>query len=274
MPRIFLPLILLGLLLPSGLAAQTRFAALEADDLQWLGTQIFTNECNRQLDCLLSWNRGEDFPSLGIGHFIWYREGQQEPFEESFPALLNFLQQQGHTLPGWLETVRFEQPWPDRDSFLAARQDEQLQALARLLETSMADQTAFILERFRVSLDRLLGPLPTATRSALEAHMDAMLRQDARLGAYALIDYVHFKGDGSKPAERYQGTGWGLLQVLQGMENYQPQAALQAFAASAATVLERRVTLAPPERDEQRWLAGWHKRLQTYVPATTSAGSQ
>lgn len=104
--------------------------------------------------------------------------------------------------------------------------------------------------------------------------MDAMLRQDARLGAYALIDYVHFKGDGSKPSERYQGTGWGLLQVLQGMENHSSHMALQAFAASAAAVLEQRVALAPPERDEQRWLAGWHKRLQTYVPAADNAGSQ
>ena len=46
-----------------------------------------------------SWNAGEDFPSLGIGHFIWYRAGQQEIFEESFPQLLSFLKRQQVALP-------------------------------------------------------------------------------------------------------------------------------------------------------------------------------
>ena len=33
----------------------------------------------------------EDFPSLGIGHFIWYRADQQSTFEETFPQLIEFM---------------------------------------------------------------------------------------------------------------------------------------------------------------------------------------
>src|SRR5690606_37756795 len=85
------------------------------------------------------------------------------------------------------------------------------------------------------------------------------------LGLYALIDYVHFKGEGTNPAERYQGEGWGLLQVLQNMPAHSA-APLDAFAASARTVLSQRVANAPAERREDRWLQGWHNRVSTYLP--------
>jgi len=84
------------------------------------------------------------------------------------------------------------------------------------------------------------------------------------MGYYALIDYVNFKGEGTKPEERYQGKGWGLLQVLQNMK-VQDEDVLGAFAAAADRVLTRRVALSPPERNEIRWLAGWRKRIATYT---------
>ena len=37
-----------------------------------------------------------------------------------------------------------------------------------------------------------------------------------------------------------------------------------AFAEGAARVLQRRVELSPPERNEQRWLPGWMNRVDTY----------
>ncbi len=48
---------------------------------------------------LTSWNQGEDFASLGIGHFIWYPKGRQGPFEESFPTLVSFVSSRGAKLP-------------------------------------------------------------------------------------------------------------------------------------------------------------------------------
>ena len=40
--------------------------------------------------------------------------------------------------------------------------------------------------------------------------------------------------------------------------------ALTAFRDAAKQVLSQRVRLSPPERNEQRWLKGWLKRIDTY----------
>jgi len=81
-------------------------------------------------------------------------------------------------------------------------------------------------------------------------------------GWYALIDYVNFKGEGIKESERYQGKGWGLAQVLLAMDT--SGNALADFRDAVKQVLSQRVQLSPPERNEQRWLKGWLKRIETY----------
>src|SRR5690606_2975423 len=73
-------------------AAEARFElVLTPDQLTWVGRQIFQNECAAKVICLVHWNQGEAFPSLGIGHFIWYPRGVDEPFVESFPTLIAFM---------------------------------------------------------------------------------------------------------------------------------------------------------------------------------------
>jgi hypothetical protein len=248
------------------MAAQPSIPPLTQDQLQWLGERIFSNECNRQTACLTAWNQGEDFPSLGIGHFIWYRAGQQEIFEETFPALLEFLATQGVALPDWLAETGFEQPWPDRAAFIAAAADERQTSLRNMLNASRREQTAFIVARFARSLPGLLETLPAAEQTLLQARINAIAASNTPVGLYALIDYVHFKGTGLNARERYQGEGWGLLQVLQHMED-DTASPLTAFADSASATLQRRVANAPPERQEQRWLAGWQNRINTYRSA-------
>ena len=83
------------------------------------------------------------------------------------------------------------------------------------------------------------------------------------MGLYALIDYVHFKGTGLSSKETYKGQGWGLKQVLHNMLNQ--SANINSFVESAEHILERRVENSPTARKEHRWLAGWRKRLQTYL---------
>ena len=56
---------------------------LQSDALK-IGKKIWQNECNGTVAGLTSWNEGENFASLGIGHFIWYPKGQRGPFDESF----------------------------------------------------------------------------------------------------------------------------------------------------------------------------------------------
>jgi hypothetical protein len=85
---------------------------------------------------------------------------------------------------------------------------------------------------------------------------------ESAAGTFALIDYVNFKGEGVLQTERYRGTGWGLMQVLEGME--EDGDPVRGFVESAVRVLERRVRNAPPERGEERWLEGWRARVRRY----------
>jgi len=246
--------------------ARAQAPALDAAELLWLGDRIFANECNSRPECLTAWNAGEDFPSLGIGHFIWYRAGQQAPFAETFPDLIAFMQARGAQAPAWILDAALEQPWPDRGAFLAARTDPRLVELRDYLAQNTAMQTAFIISRFDGALARIMDVSPPAEHAALKARFNAVAGAEMPYGLYALIDYVHFKGEGTKDSERYQQQGWGLLQVLQGMPE-RSTTPLQDFVASAREVLARRVALAPRERNEQRWLNGWHARVATYLPA-------
>ena len=77
---------------------------------------------------------------------------------------------------------------------------------------------------------------------------------------------MNFKGDGTLATERYNGQGWGLLQVLAHMRTVPAGAAAAAeFAAAAQRVLSRRIANSPPARGESRWQLGWHNRCATYA---------
>jgi hypothetical protein len=82
-------------------------------------------------------------------------------------------------------------------------------------------------------------------------------------GVYALVDYVNFKGEGTNPRERYRGQGWGLLQVLQEMNDNSAGPAAAEFSRAAKRVLARRIANAP--RREDQWRAGWFTRCDSYA---------
>ena len=237
---------------------------LSPAEYEWLGQQVFANECNQRLPCLTHWNDGEDFPSLGIGHFIWYRTGQTERFEETFPDLLDFLQQAGIVLPHWLnQPLHADNPWPDRSSFYRAMASEKMQQLNRLLQSTMDLQAAFIVQRLDSTLESIVASFPAMQREDIRSTALSIASLNAPMGHYALIDYLHFKGSGLNANERYRGQGWGLKQVLGRMDP--DRVSLEEFVASAEAVLQERVANAPPERNEQRWLNGWTNRLYGYL---------
>lgn len=234
-----------------------------------LGERIYGNECGHRPDCLTSWNAGEDFPSLGIGHFIWYQANQDAPFEETFPHLLAFLQDQGVGLPDWLAAAeQAESPWASREHFYAEFSGPQMLQLRQLLAATQPLQTRFIVARFYASIDGLVAAAPEARREAVREHIHALANASSPYGLYALVDYIHFKGSGLNPNERYQGEGWGLLQVLLAIPDEDPD--LASFVRAAEQQLRRRVSNAPVERNVQRWLNGWLARLQTYLPESGS----
>ncbi|MDX1540844.1 MAG: hypothetical protein R3349_05520 [Geminicoccaceae bacterium] len=258
------------------LAPGSLLAGLDRSSAALIGERIFKNEAAGRREWLVHWLDGEDHLSLGIGHFIWYPAGRTGPYRESFPEFLAFVERQGVAMPGWLSS-RTPAPWPDRTAFLAARGEPMLEQLRSWLIVTMPHQTAFMTDRLARAVPVMLQSAAPERRETIRRRIERLLfAPDGRVrpgGAYALIDYVNFKGDGTDPAERHQGIGWGLLQVLDEMTPGASDPRV-AFADAAERVLRRRVALAPAGRPEDRWLAGWLIRVRTYgtfdVPAATS----
>jgi len=254
-----LSLLLAIFLCSSPLSAETD------SELNLIATLIFNNECASKDACLTSWNKGEEFASLGIGHFIWYPANSNKTFNESFPALMLFMQQQGILLPAWLiKQPDQANPWTNREIFLAAYDTKKMQILRDFLIRNKASQAQFMQQRLRTALPKLLR----AVNQASQQHVQEQFKFVAAspMGMYVLMDYVNFKGEGTSMKERYHGKGWGMLQVLEHMASEKPGlSTIKAFADAADVMLTRRVSLSATQRNEARWLPGWRKRLKTYI---------
>ncbi len=229
-------------------------------DAQRIGKRIWENECGGTISGLTSWNAGENFASLGIGHFIWYPKGQRGPFDESFPKLVSFVSAHGAKLPQFLLPGRDSFcPWDSRAEFQQAVDSPKMKQLRQFLVDTIDLQAQFLIARLQEALPKMLAQAPNPENLRRQFERVASTAQ----GCYALVDYVNFKGEGTLVTERYRGQGWGLLQVLENMHN--SQSALDEFAASAKTILRRRVANSPPERGEARWLPGWLARVDGYA---------
>ena len=224
-----------------------------------IGKRIWINECGGTIEGLTSWNKGEYFASLGIGHFIWYHRIKRGPYEESFPSLVRYLVSKGVNVPEFIFNKHC--PWETREDFVKAKNSPQMIELRNLLFSTIPLQTEFILLRLENALPKMVSAISIKNRSKVQSNFYKLTR--TAKGKYALMDYINFKGEGTKISERYNGQGWGMLQVLEGMNpNTEHRNASKEFALAAEKVLIRRVRNAP--RDEQIWLKGWQNRLKTY----------
>ena len=237
-------------------------SALTPRELDVIGRRVWLNECNGTREGLTSWNTGENFASLGIGHFIWYPKGVNGPFEESFPLLVKFFAANSVKVPAWIKPED-DCPWSTRAEFQAAAKSEKMTELRDLLAGTIQVQARFLVQRMEMALPKMLAGAPANQRARIKANYDRLAATTR--GQFALIDYVNFKGEGTKETERYAGEGWGLLQVLAGMGESEGASPAALFAKSAEEVLTRRVHNAPPERHEERWLTGWKNRVRAYV---------
>jgi len=240
---------------PAGRAAETQLSDAAA---QAIGKRIWRNECGGTVAGLTSWNQGEDFASLGIGHFIWYPAGRRGPFEESFPKLIDYLGASGVSVPDWLRKAG-ACPWKSRAEFVGASESARMRELRGLLAETVSWQARFCARRLEAALPKMLGAAPKGERERIRGNFQRVAAEP--LGMYALIDYVNFKGEGISPSERYDGQGWGLLQVLEAM-GHGP--ALGEFSKAANAVLTRRVANSPKARNESKWLPGWRNRVAGY----------
>ena len=243
------------------LCAPAQATDLTAGQKAVIGRKIWQNECAGSVDGLTSWNGGEEFPSLGIGHFIWYPAGFKGRFEESWPSFVAFATKSGAKMPA--VALERHSPWNTKAEFQKDFKGARLSSLRTWLAGNVGLQTDFIIARSRAALPKILAAAPPSEKNRIAANYQKVAATPQ--GTYALIDYVNFKGDGTQVSERYDGYGWGLLQVLGGMKEVTAGApAAVEFAASAKRMLSRRIANSPPARGEKRWEEGWHNRCNSY----------
>jgi hypothetical protein len=242
---------------------------LPGDLAKKIGQKIWLNETGGKIDAITSWSANEEFASLGIGHFIWFPVGKWLPFEESFPALLEFMRKKNVHLPAWLDQTQIPaNPWTSRAEFRKNANSPQMKELRQFLLDTVAEQTQFMVARAQGAMEKILKTTPDgAEREHIIIQFTRVIRASENL--YPLIDYINFKGEGTNPNEaamnRETGRrqGWGLKQVLLRMngDTSDPKAVRAEFADAAQFVLQQRVRNLPSNRVFE---VGWLRRIATY----------
>ncbi len=237
---------------------------LSAYELRVISDKIYLNEASSNPDKLMIWAAGENFASVGIGHFIWYPAGEPKRFDETFPAMIDYFVKNKVEIPSWLAAARHTgAPWKNKATFEHAKNDKEFRQLKMLLLNTKELQTQFFFDRIHESIPQIVKLAPPQDRKRIIANYNALAHTKG--GWYPLIDYINFKGKGTKASERYNNQGWGLLQALQEMQPVEAGAqALDEFSRATQAILERRVRNSPPANNEKRWLPGWRNRTSTY----------
>jgi hypothetical protein len=236
---------------------------LSSADAMKVAIKIWFNESGGSVLGLTSWNAGEDFASVGIGHFIWYPERSKYARTGSFLQLIKYMETQRIEVPSWLEGNVPSCPWHDRGQFTQDLYSPTMSELRQFLVDTIPIQAQFMVYRMNKAFNHILASVPVDERVYLRKQFKQMTASSQ--GIYALVDYVNFKGDGIGYVDR-RGHGWGLLQVLEKMKAApHSMPPLEAFAWSADKVLTQRVEDSKPYKDEAHWLAGWRKRVWSYA---------
>src|SRR5258705_2834652 len=242
---------------------------LTGDLANKIGQKIWLNETGGKIDAITSWSANEEFASLGIGHFIWFPVGKWLPFEESFPALLEFMRKKNVHLPAWLDQTQIPaNPWTSRAEFRRNSNSPQMKELRQFLLDTVTDQTQFMMARAQGAMEKILKTTPDGTeREHIVIQFTRVIRASENF--YPLIDYINFTAEGTNPNEaamdRETGRrqGWGLKQVLLKMngDTSDPKAVRAEFADAAQFVLQQRVRNLPSNRVFE---VGWLRRVATY----------
>jgi len=242
---------------------------LTSKQSNYIAQKVWQNEGAGKDKYLVWWNKGEDFASLGIGHFIWFPKDHTERFREVFPMVIAFMQKKGVEMPKWL-TPETDFPWQSKEAFFSAKKakTKQYMELFLFLKKTFGYQAEFMAQRLSLALPQMLESIENEKKKETikRRFYEVMHHKDGSVnerGLYVLLDYTNFKGEGTLKSERYKGQGWGLLQVLWNIDDKEPNKQ-KAFAQSASRMLSRRIGNSPPARGEERWRKGWNVRLNTY----------
>jgi len=251
------------------LAAQGRELRLTDRQAKQIAHKIWINEGSGLKNKLVWWNKGEEFASVGIGHFIWFTADKPMWFWEAFPPMLRYITAYGAKPPRWL-TPKLHCVWNSYEAWRYAKKHrtKKMRELTAFMNRTKGLQARFMLDRLNRSFPRILKYAKARGQGAIveKNYRRLLYRKNGTIdpqGAYILIDYINFKGDGINAGERYQGKGWGLYQVLTRMSLKDPNP-YRAFARSGKWVLDRLTRICPPKRNLKRFKKGWFNRMDTY----------
>lgn len=237
---------------------QDAYYQITKQEAAKIGLQIWNNESAGKLSELIFWN--EESLLLGIGHFVWSPKSKNDKLTNNFSDFIAFLKKQGVTIPLWLFNTS-SSPWLTKQAFNKNKKTYKMRSLRTLMTNTIPQQVYFMLERLKLSLPKMLDTVPTDKQRQLIYTQFKRLVQTPK-GLYAMIDYANFQGTGIEPSKRYQGQGWGLLQVLEQMSS--KGKATEEFANAAEFILKKRIDNVPLSVNDTRWYSGWQNRINTY----------
>ena len=256
----FIFLFLISMLYP-------KVISISTEDAKAIAHRIWINEGAGKKSYLVWWNRGEEFASLGIGHFIWFTADKPMRFFHAFPDMLRYIISKGAKPPKWL-TPDTKCIWNSYEEWrrAKAKNTKKMRELTEFLYRTRALQARYMVHRLSVTYPKLLNYAPNKkVRKKIADNFNRLLYKKDKTdshGAYILVDYLNFKGDGTLESERYQGRGWGLYQVLYHMDSKGDP--YKAFANSARFILDRLIRVSPLKRRLYRFRRGWFNRIKSY----------
>ncbi len=236
---------------------------VEAKSVTNLKNKIYKNEAKSSPDYLVFWSEREDFPSLGIAHWIWFpqfpanfNKSSLPTQEDTFPGLLRFLASRapklGVEIPEFLRSqdgqVVSINPFKNRIDFM--NRTAERDSLKKFLMLTMDLQTQYLIKTVSDKVERAIK-----SRVSDESEFRAILLNisGSAAGIYPIFDYVNFKGDGTD-------TTWGLLQVLDRLKGKISPTA-NHFSQACIETLKQRVVDRPKDK---AFLAGWISRCESY----------
>ncbi len=208
---------------------------LSDDELLQIGMQIWQNQCSvwdapdtkitsSMKQGLTDWDDDSDVATIGMGQYLWYSSDATNRMQEDWPTVAQALQAKGYPIKQW---VLGECPWDTKEEFMAHFNGHKLTYLRKMLAKKpvIVEQTRCDAERLDAALPKILASVhvdtnltddqKTTLKAVITKHFNEVAMTQTPVGLYALMDYVHFRGEGVLQTERIDGDiAWGLRQAL------------------------------------------------------------